>query len=434
MEDHKAWLRAEIAQWLREDLISDDQAKRLFERYPDSAVVYDDRPRGRGVFALLGAVMLGLGVILLMAYNWEAMHRYSKLGVLLGGFVLSHIAALSLRRAPQMQMAFHLLGTMIFGASVWLIAQIYHLDRHYPDGFMFWAMAALLMAWLLPSVAHGLLAVVLICCWSLVEVMDFDSVHLEAVGLLLVGVPPLAYRLRSTLLLRLFLLALPLCFLISLGQLDPDGVLFYTLAAGAVYLCAEQLAPRLSWSQSIAPLYQSGLLLWWGGLLLLSFGDSVTPIAIPFIYAAPPLAQWLSGLLVAVLLATGAAALADKRLRPRSPSQWLAVALLWLPLLVVLGNRLLLATPALLEAIANLALLAYALLFIYRGTQEVRPATLTAGGGLLTLLTLLRFTDLFHSLLARAAVFLLLGLLLLLAGLRYSRQQERRKLEKGRAY
>jgi len=46
---------------------------------------------------------------------------------------------------------------------------------------------------------------------------------------------------------------------------------------------------------------------------------------------------------------------------------------------------------------------------------------------------LLRFNDLFHSLLARASVFLLLGVLLLLAGLRYSRQQERRKLEKPHA-
>jgi hypothetical protein len=44
-----------------------------------------------------------------------------------------------------------------------------------------------------------------------------------------------------------------------------------------------------------------------------------------------------------------------------------------------------------------------------------------------------RFTDLFQSLLARSAVFLLLGLLLFIIGLRYSKQNTRRKLEKSRA-
>ena len=433
MDNHKPWLRAEIAQWLREGLISDEQARRLYERYPETAVSRLERPRARSIFASLGAIMLGLGVILLIAYNWEAMHRYSKLGMIFGSFVLSHLAAAALRSQPRLSQALHLLGTMIFGAAVWLIAQIYHVDRHYPDAFMFWSIAALLMAWLLPSVGQALLAVVLICAWTLAEVGDFERLHLQGTVLLLVGVLPLAHILRSQALLRTVLLALPLCFLPSAWHVDEDAALFYGLLLGAIYLSAERLAPRLPWTQSVAPLYQSGMALWWGALLLLSFGKLAEVVALPSELAAQSLAQGFTAIMLLVLFAAAGVTLADQRLRPRSPQQWLEFALLWLPLLAILFSRISSPMPGLLEAVANLTLLAYALLFIYRGSEDIRPGSLAAGSILLAVLTLLRFNDLFHSLLARASVFLLLGVLLLLAGLRYSRQQERRKLEKPHA-
>lgn len=433
MDNHKPWLRAEIAQWLREGLISDEQARRLYERYPDTAVMRHERPRARSVFASLGAMMLGLGIILLMAYNWEAMHRYSKLAVIFGGFALSHLAALALRSQPRLSQALHLLGTMIFGAALWLIAQIYHIDRHYPDAFMFWSLAALLMAWLLPSVGQAMLAVLLISCWTLSEVVDFERLHLQGSVLLLLGVLPLAHILRSPILLRLVLAALPLCFLLSAWRVDADAVLFYGLLLGAVYLSAERLAPRLSWSQSVTPLYQSGMALWWGGLLLLSFGELAVRSSQLSAMAQLPLAQGFTATLALLLFAAGGLALFDQRLRPRRPQQWLEFVLLWLPLFALFASRVATPMPGLLEAVANLALLSYALLFIYRGSEEIRPGCLAAGSILLAVLTLLRFNDLFHSLLARASVFLLLGVLLLLAGLRYSRQQERRKLEKPHA-
>lgn len=173
--------------------------------------------------------------------------------------------------------------------------------------------------------------------------------------------------------------------------------------------------------------------LWWATLLLLSFSKLAEVVALPSALAAQPLAQAFTATMVLLLFAAAGVTLFDQRLRPRSLQQWLEYLLLWLPLLAILYSRISSPIPGVLEAVANLALLAYALLFIYRGSEEIRPGSLAAGSILLAVLTLLRFNDLFHSLLARASVFLLLGVLLLLAGLRYSRQQERRKLEKPHA-
>ena len=41
----------------------------------------------------------------------------------------------------------HLAGTILFGAGIWLVAQIYHIDEHYPNAFFFWGFGAMTMAW-----------------------------------------------------------------------------------------------------------------------------------------------------------------------------------------------------------------------------------------------------------------------------------------------
>ena len=112
------------------------------------------------VFAGFGALALGLGVILLFAYNWEKMHKFAKLGVIFGGLALAHGAGLWLRREnrPLLAETAHLVGTMLFGAGIFLVAQIYHVSAHYPDAFLIWALGALLLTWVLPSVQQGWLA------------------------------------------------------------------------------------------------------------------------------------------------------------------------------------------------------------------------------------------------------------------------------------
>ena len=121
MDNNNPWLRAEIAQWLREGIITDEQARTLYARYP-AFVAY--RPKsdiawGKAIFAVLGAGVFGLGVILLFAYNWEGMHRFAKMAAIGLGIVGAHGIALLMAKSdksnPRITESFHLLGTMIFG-------------------------------------------------------------------------------------------------------------------------------------------------------------------------------------------------------------------------------------------------------------------------------------------------------------------------------
>ena len=63
---HAQWLREQLAIWQAEGLLSTEQADRLRARYPETQ---GGPPWGILIFAGLGAIVGGLGVILLLTYN-----------------------------------------------------------------------------------------------------------------------------------------------------------------------------------------------------------------------------------------------------------------------------------------------------------------------------------------------------------------------------
>lgn len=437
MDNNNPWLRAEIAQWLREGIINDQQAQSLYARYP-AFLAY--RPRGEGtwgkvIFALLGAAIFGLGVILLFAYNWDGMHRYLKLAVIAAGILGAHVAALlMLRNAkanPQIVESFHLLGTMLFGAGIWLVAQIYHFDAHYPDGFLLWCLAALSLAWALPSVAHGVLATILLLLWSGLETLEFGR-HLPiASWVLLLALLPLAWLQRSAFLLAVLLVAVPLSYSFTVFGIGDKYLFIVGLLLVSSYFAVARLVAVSAYPASANVLTLCGRVLW----LPLIFVGTFT--GLPLLSGLSELAGFgLLYILLPLLLAlvTWLLALLRASTRPALAEQWADSGLVLLVLVFsVLPSLLGADVSHLSRLVFNVVFLGYGLLFVYRGTQYLQGRILALGCIMLVLLGAARFTDLFQSLLARSAIFLLLGLLLFIIGLRYSKQSTRRKLEKPRA-
>src|SRR5687768_18538998 len=72
MSKETRWLLSEIERWTADEIISPEQADRLRSRYAAPA---DGPPWGLIVFASAGALVIGLGVVLLFAYNWRSEER-----------------------------------------------------------------------------------------------------------------------------------------------------------------------------------------------------------------------------------------------------------------------------------------------------------------------------------------------------------------------
>ena len=129
------------------------------------------------IVGILGAILLAAGVVLFVSANWQEMSKLARLGLLLGALWFAFAIAVWLNRTTHKYLleAIILLGTAIFGANIILIAQIYHIDNHYPDGFLFWAAGALLVTLLLKSRAALILAFGLIIWWAGAEIVDFGK-------------------------------------------------------------------------------------------------------------------------------------------------------------------------------------------------------------------------------------------------------------------
>ena len=114
MSNPTRWLFAEIERWTNDKIISEDQAAQIRALYPASA---PGRSWGLILFTGLGAVVIGLGVILLLAYNWSEIPKFGKLALVFGSVVAAHSVGLWLRwkRSPNQEVGVALsqLGTMM---------------------------------------------------------------------------------------------------------------------------------------------------------------------------------------------------------------------------------------------------------------------------------------------------------------------------------
>jgi len=177
--------------------------------------------------------VFGLGIILFFAYNWASFPKLAKLACVFVALVGFHLIAWFIhRRKPEQSNlieGFHLVGTMMFGAGIWLIAQIYHFNEHYPTAFLLWGLGALIFSWALPSVIQGIVATVLISAWGASEIFDFNDFHTLSIAVVLFGIVPLAWWQKSRMLLLLSLASTVMLTLANAATLVEPVLVFYLL-------------------------------------------------------------------------------------------------------------------------------------------------------------------------------------------------------------
>lgn len=168
-------LKREMPKWVDAGLVAPDKAPLILEQVAAGS----SRHSLASMFAILGAVLLGVGVITFFAANWQVMPKLLKLSVLFGTMWAAFAAAgwAKVREHGWLSESMLLLGVLLFGANIMLVAQIYHIDAHYPDGVMVWSLGGLLVAWLLRSPAAFAAALLLTVLWSGMESIDFSRLH-----------------------------------------------------------------------------------------------------------------------------------------------------------------------------------------------------------------------------------------------------------------
>ncbi len=128
------------------------------------------------IIGFLGAVLIAFAAIAFVAANWAEMPRLTRLALLAGGMAICYGAAviLAVRGFRWFADAAIFAGSALFGASIILVAQSYHISGEYPGAFLLWGAGAFLAALLGPSRSSLLLALVAWCIWGFYEVVDYQ--------------------------------------------------------------------------------------------------------------------------------------------------------------------------------------------------------------------------------------------------------------------
>ena len=119
----------------------------------------------------LGGLMLAAGVLLFVAAHWDSLppgQRFAVLLITVAGFHLA--GAFAAERFEGLGSTLHACGTVALGGAIFLAGQIFHLEEHWPGGFMLWALGAWAGFLLRRDWAQLLLAAILTPAWLAVRV------------------------------------------------------------------------------------------------------------------------------------------------------------------------------------------------------------------------------------------------------------------------
>src|SRR6266850_2060470 len=166
-----ARLALEVEAWVRDGLITSQQATRIAARYPPSAGWFG---RPMALFSLLGAALIAAGLALVVAHNWDELHRWVKLGGLVVLMLGAHGGGLALRARGRRALGegLLLLGGALFLLGIALVGQIYHLSGRTSDMLLLWWALLVSAGYALPSLGVLTLAALGATAWFVALITD----------------------------------------------------------------------------------------------------------------------------------------------------------------------------------------------------------------------------------------------------------------------
>ena len=423
MQKHHQWLAQQLPDWINDDIISSEQAATLRARHP----VTHTMGLGRLLITGVGAIMIGLGVILLFAYNWSEMGKYLKLAVIFGALIGAHATAIwAEQRNKVLSESLFALGTMLMGATIFLVGQIYHLDSHYPDAFLLWSLGALALAWAKPSLVQAFMALILVISWHIMEVLDFNFANHAAFLIVLLGLFPLVWRLNSPLLARFVSVGLFVTLGLSIAAVEKDvigiTILLFSVAMislGQIFQHRDNASHRAIAHEMAKPATLILIIM----LMMMTFKGSIYEL-VRFYFEGSQTSGYFWVALFVSQLSFGWL-LFKRQLTLIVSLAELTALLILIPSILIgsLDNLMVVRIYGLLPLLFNLILLALSVWLMADGARHANRSHMVRGSILFTILVMARYVDLFDSLIARAVAFLVVGIALFVVGNIYQRNK-----------
>jgi uncharacterized membrane protein len=404
-------LRSEVPSWVEQGIIDDKSAESLLALYP----LVESKSRLIGIITIFGSVLIGLGVLLFVGSNWEKLSAFFKLALIISAIAAANFGgwhfSIKDNSRPKVGNSLFLLGGLLYGAGIWLVAQTFQLDLDWSLGMTLWSVGLIPVAMLIRSVPLAVLNGLVMLCWSV------SGHHLPAISIIVAGIAvALAYFLRSrfTLVLALLQGVLFCTHFEAIGQdynMDPYmAVLFYTAGLFTWYIWHREHKPSFA-----APYLYVSLIVSLMAFLLVTF------------FSTTGHASWQDPPLIAQIIfsiASGFYVISNtKKYVPEILGGYIAI-LVTVALLFASGSAL----PV--RFLENVVLFASLIGLIYSGARRLDSAAMVNISTVFFAIAIFcRYFDTFYQMLDRSVFFLVGGTVLLVGG--YLLEQQRRTLIRG---
>jgi len=418
---------------VQEGVIDSSVAARLEKHYEGRQ---SNRNWALTVFGLLGGLLVGLGIILLLAHNWDAFSRSTRTALaylpllaaqVIGGWIIFKRSGSSTRTEGAA-----VFWTLSIAAVIAMVAQIYHMPGDAGAFVLTWMLLTLPVLYLMPSVTPVLIYLSGIVFWLLdaIQFLHFPSERHFFFWLLWLAVLPLIisnFRQnrssgRTAILMWGYLAAFGYGLATLSDVLTWWEILFAVIFAG-FYLFDKWVGDQAAgvWRR---PAYLIGAI---GSLALafkFSFGDDLEPRALPAGFVGEASLALIIQYSIAGLFLLIYTLLLGRSIKSGARNDlWIGL----LPFLAMAGLALSYYSnqSGLIHLLVfNLYLFALGLVKLIQGYRQQLVGKLNAGLLVLCGLIAVRFFDEDLGFILRGVVFVLLGTAFLVANLMLARRRK----------
>lgn len=106
------------------------------------------------IILTIAAILVGAGIFSFIASNWQEMIKPVKIGVILIAMLTAYSLGWYFKEKMNLIKtgeALILLGSIIYGAGIFLVAQMFNIRANWPDGFILWMLGTIAMAYAVES-------------------------------------------------------------------------------------------------------------------------------------------------------------------------------------------------------------------------------------------------------------------------------------------
>ena len=425
------WLYDEIPSLIEKGILTEESAVKLREHYGEP-----ERNNSRNlvfiISAILGSILIGLGIILLFAHNWDEYSRTTRtvlsfIPLLVAEFLFGYAYFRQRNSISWMESTAGFLVLMV-GSSLFLIGQIYNLGGNLSELLFTWIVLTIPLIYFSRTVLPYVFYMILLTWWSFIADETVNKWHL-------------AHQLPVAKLAFLFLALAMIPHLVRnidrtrfTGRGNIIGWFYAAsliISASPILLDGGGLAMLFYDACMVTLLYALGKIFYDNVKQFWQKPFQVTAIASIFIlslygtfdsfWRELTVGSWLFGTekvmhesrlvlyIIGCMFFGGAAYIMYNRFKQEKPVNYFPLCF---PVLIGIGILMLKYYPEndITITIFNLFVLGYSVYYIYSGIKLDRTSLVNAGMLFLSLLIIVRFFSDNIAFLVKGTIFILIGI------------------------